>query len=356
MRRRHLAGPARRRNRMMPGTYSVATVLPGALQRGDVVEQPVLGFAAAGRSAVLRRTTRSARSGRSRRPAAPRASRRADRCRRCGACAVGCGADTGQRRGLELDDLGLIDLVDHGARRPRQPVGAGVQPGGQDHRLPDAGARRQPGSSRRRTWCAPPFRRSWPARAPVRRPGTSARSSLAVEHPGEEVDADRADQRLGERVVDQLARVLGGHARAAATIVAVAPTLEARSQVSSSVRAIVLLAQSRRTDSRNRRRTRPASSSGSSKPLAAKASGVERTSTCQPCDAQIVAGGIAVAGVEQCGQVDRRTRAARPFGEPLRPSRRAAPSVSMCSVASRLPGADSAVMLSNSRSWASGGR
>ena len=29
---------------LQAGTYSVATVLPGALERGDVVEQPVLGF------------------------------------------------------------------------------------------------------------------------------------------------------------------------------------------------------------------------------------------------------------------------------------------------------------------------
>ena len=64
-------------------------------------------------------------------------------------------------------------------------------------------------------------------------------ATVAVDQLGEEVDADRADQGIGERVVDQrvgFARLAS--ARAAATIVAVAPTLEARSQVSSSVRAI----------------------------------------------------------------------------------------------------------------------
>ena len=41
-------------------------------------------------------------------------------------------------RGLELDDLRLVDLVDDGAVRPRQPVRAGIQARRQNHRLPDA--------------------------------------------------------------------------------------------------------------------------------------------------------------------------------------------------------------------------
>ena len=44
--------------------------------------------------------------------------------------------------GLVLQHLGLVDLVDRGARRPIQPVGAGVQPGRQDDHLPNAGAHR----------------------------------------------------------------------------------------------------------------------------------------------------------------------------------------------------------------------
>jgi hypothetical protein len=46
-----------------------------------------------------------------------------------------CGRQPGQRRGFELDDLGLVYLEHHGARRPRQPVAAGVESGRQDHRL-----------------------------------------------------------------------------------------------------------------------------------------------------------------------------------------------------------------------------
>ena len=55
------------------------------------------------------------------------------------------------------------------------------------------------------------------------------------------VDADRADQRFGERIVDQRISARVAIARAAATIVAVAPTLDARSHVSLSVRAIDVL-------------------------------------------------------------------------------------------------------------------
>ncbi len=43
---------------------------------------------------------------------------------------------------LVLQDLGLVDLVDRGALRPTQPVGAGVQAGREDHYLPNAGANR----------------------------------------------------------------------------------------------------------------------------------------------------------------------------------------------------------------------
>ena len=51
---------------------------------------------------------------------------------------------------------------------------------------------------------------------------------------GEEVDADGAHQRLGER--SSISAALVARARPAATMVAVAPTLVARSQVSFSVR------------------------------------------------------------------------------------------------------------------------
>ena len=151
------------------------------------------------------------------------------------------GAELGQRVGLELDDLGLVDLEDDRAGRPVQPVGAGVEAGGQDDRLPDARARpasaKKSSKNRVRT-AMPSANRCMPT-------GDSplvevVRAKSPVASLGEEVDADGAHQRFGERIVDH--RVVGTWwptARAAATIVAVAPTLEARSQVSLSVRAIV---------------------------------------------------------------------------------------------------------------------
>ena len=45
----------------------------------------------------------------------------------------------GQRLGLVVEHLGLVDLVHVGAGRPVQPVGARVQTRGQDHDLADAG-------------------------------------------------------------------------------------------------------------------------------------------------------------------------------------------------------------------------
>ena len=48
-------------------------------------------------------------------------------------------AQVGKRAGLELDNVRLVDLVDDGAVRPRQPVGARIQPGGQDDGLAHAG-------------------------------------------------------------------------------------------------------------------------------------------------------------------------------------------------------------------------
>ena len=54
----------------------------------------------------------------------------------------GLGAHFVQRPCLPVDDRGLIDLEDRGAGHPGQPVGAGVQTGGQDDHLAHArGAR-----------------------------------------------------------------------------------------------------------------------------------------------------------------------------------------------------------------------
>ena len=52
-------------------------------------------------------------------------------------------AQVSERLGLELDHLGLVDLVDDRSVGPRQPVGPGVQARGQDHRLPDPVRRRR---------------------------------------------------------------------------------------------------------------------------------------------------------------------------------------------------------------------
>ena len=151
----------------------------------------------------------------------------------------GLGAQIGERLGLEIDHLGLVDLEHGRSVGPRQSIGAGVQPGGQDHRLTDTGGRgigeqpvEVPGADRHA------LRRALHAE-----PGIHVLEvDLAVERPDEEVEADRAHQRLGERVVDQPSR--WASTRCAATIVAVAPTLDARSHESSSVRAIMLLAMS----------------------------------------------------------------------------------------------------------------
>ena len=62
--------------------------------------------------------------------------------------------------------------------------------------------------------------------------------NLAVDQPGEEVDADRANQRRGVGSSISGFGLLVASARAAATMVAVAPTLDARSQLSPSVRLI----------------------------------------------------------------------------------------------------------------------
>ena len=113
--------------------------------------------------------------------------------------------------GLEVDDRGLVDLVHHCACWPRQPVGAGVQARGQDHRLRYATV----------------FARG--NEVIVKEPGTHGHSGDhgchsircdvvelrtvegAVDHRHEEVDTDRAYKRCGELVVDQVTGVFGGH-------------------------------------------------------------------------------------------------------------------------------------------------
>lgn len=179
----------------------------GRAQGGDVVEQPVL---------CLRRQVHQQ-------------ALRAPRRRLCHVKTVGAqcfrpvlaqvDADRAQLRGragaqrrhgvgLELHHLGLVDLVHHGAGRPVQPVGTGVQPGGQDHRLADpvpggageevvekAGAHRD----RIRLQLQVAF-------AALRIRGRH----LAVDQAAEEIQPDRPHQRRGERVVDDRALARAG--------------------------------------------------------------------------------------------------------------------------------------------------
>ena len=105
-----------------------------------------------------------------------------------------------QRLGFELDDSRLIDLVDGGARRPPQPIGPGVQPRRQDHRLPNTG----PASIGEEV-----VEESGADREKVGQQRESVvvteitDGALAAGDLGEEVDSHGADQWLGERVVDQ---------------------------------------------------------------------------------------------------------------------------------------------------------
>src|SRR6476646_4844003 len=50
----------------------------------------------------------------------------------------GSGPKIGEDSGFELDDLWLVDLEYYRIRRPRQPVGPGIEARSEDHRLPNA--------------------------------------------------------------------------------------------------------------------------------------------------------------------------------------------------------------------------
>ena len=108
------------------GWYSVASLLPGALSA--VMSSKSRSWAsAAGTPAIL---------GAPRRRLAVVESAAAQRCRPVFAQIDGhraalrgrCRADGRHRLRLELDHLGLVDLVDDGARGPRQPVGRESSP------------------------------------------------------------------------------------------------------------------------------------------------------------------------------------------------------------------------------------
>jgi len=108
----------------------------------------------------------------------------------------GRSAQLGQCAGLEFDDPRLVELIHHGPGWPGQSVRAGIQPRGQDHNLRDARVRRieeelvvELGTHL--------------GQVDPHLPDQVVGGHLAGRQPGEEVDADRPDERFGERVVDE---------------------------------------------------------------------------------------------------------------------------------------------------------
>ncbi|KBR62572.1 hypothetical protein X425_03135 [Mycobacterium avium XTB13-223] len=178
-------------------------------QRGDVVEQPVLGLRRQIDQQALGQPGR--RRGRIESGGAQRGGPVAAQIDGDGAPGRGgLGTDLGQRVALEFDHPRLVDLVDHRARRPRQPVGARIQAGGQDHHLTHPGVG---GVDEVVVKVLGAHRHSVDHRLNPHRGGVLDRIQveLAVHHLGEEVHPDRAHQRLGERIVDQTAGILGRH-------------------------------------------------------------------------------------------------------------------------------------------------
>ena len=178
-------------------------------QRGDVVEQPILGFGRQVDQQTLgqpgcRCAGIQAGGSQRGRPVGTQVDRDSASVR------GRLGAEIGQCARFELDHLRLIDLVHRGAVGPGQPVGAGVQARRQDHHLPYArlyggeqilvkvlGANAHPVDD-----CLRPVRRRVREQREV---------EFAVDHLHEEIQPDGADQWVGERVVDQALGILGRH-------------------------------------------------------------------------------------------------------------------------------------------------
>ena len=196
----------------------------------------------------------------------------------------------GERPGLEIDHLWLVDLIDDRSVKPRQAVGPGIQSGGQNHRLPHTRGGRV-------------------GEQPVEMPGADSHSlcralhaepgieilqlNLTVERLGEEVQADRANEWLGERVVDQPLAVgehtlcghhRGGHPHTGGEIPAVVVGPCHRSPYS---RVAVTASESRIASS---------SLSGNSRPYAANTSGRVRAVTSQPCSVRYSTTGLRSPG------------------------------------------------------------
>ena len=110
------------------------------------------------------------------------------------------GPHLGQRAVLERNHLRLVNLEHHRARRPRQPVGPGVEPGGQDDGLT------YPGAGRGEEEVVEKPSAHGDLLAPLlqgERHILGAERDFAVQHAGEEPVCDRAHQRLGEPIIEQ---------------------------------------------------------------------------------------------------------------------------------------------------------
>ena len=236
---------------------------------------------------------RSAAPGRSRCPAVLSASRREGRWRRCAGPPLAAHPRSASVLRLELDHLGLVDLVHGRAVRPRQPVGPGIQSGGQDHRLTDTrggGVGEQPVEMA----CADRHSLGRPLQV---EPGVDVlQVDLTVERAGRRSRGRPrapAARRTGRR-----SALRGWRAtRCAATMVAVAPTLDARSQLSLSVRAIENSYCRVAVTASESRIGASSSLSGKSRPYARRTSPVlVRAVTCQPCSVRYSTTGLRSPG------------------------------------------------------------
>ncbi len=99
------------------------------------------------------------------------------------------GSESIQRRGLEIENLWSVHLVNHRPRRPCQSVSPAVETGRHDHRL----AYRGPGGSKE------VVEKPCPRGDPLCREGPD--HDLTVKNAGEWFQPDRPHKRFGERVI-----------------------------------------------------------------------------------------------------------------------------------------------------------
>ena len=109
------------------------------------------------------------------------------------------GTDLLHGQGLGGDHRGLVQLEDDGAGGPIQPVGAGIQPGGQDDGLPDPG----PGRLDEEVVEEPGPDSHHVDHQPDAGGGRLVGRRGAVDEAGEEIDTHLVHQRCGVRIGDQ---------------------------------------------------------------------------------------------------------------------------------------------------------